>query len=257
MTLRIVFHAWSVPSAQKYFVCGSFFNQARIVPGTHHFPLEERYFTRWHVSRRTAYFHCRIVFHTRIVPGTPQWRLPFADRLFYAMKCSRRTTYFQSRIAFHTRIVSRTPRISTWLNDSLRIASLHDELFELSGATKILKLKYSWIHSTSEVQSCQVGGLFSWNQKTKRFRQAPRKIFHLRIDFSTLWLVSGARQNIPFKGSLFMESKMKCFRQAPRKVFHLRIAFQPSTNCSRHTTFSTWGSLFYKDDMFHGAQRIK
>ena len=125
--LRIVFLLYSdelfeLSGAAKYSIWGSLFNeswsQRWIVSGKHHikYSISGSFFYAMNCSRRTTYFHCRIVFHTRIVPGTP--RISFQDRIstrwivpgaqqnsawesfFFTMNCFRRTKIFHFRLSF-------------------------------------------------------------------------------------------------------------------------------------------------------------
>ena len=76
-------------------------------------------------SRRTTYFHCRIVFHTRIVPGTPRISVQdrFSTRVVDDLFRAHHIVSLQDR--FSTRWIYRSAKIY-----HLRIVFQRDELFQ-------------------------------------------------------------------------------------------------------------------------------
>ena len=112
---RIVFKDDELFQAHNVFSLENCFSKMNSFWRTKIFHFRIAFHTRWIVpgSRRTTYFHLRIVFlrfsknlHDELFQAHKN--IPFEDR-FSKMNCSRRTTYFHMRIVF-----------------------LHDELFQAS-----------------------------------------------------------------------------------------------------------------------------
>ena len=232
-------------------------------------------------SRRTTYFHCRIVFHTRIVPGTPRISVQdrFSTRVVDDLFRAHHIVSLQDR--FSTRWIYRSAKIY-----HLRIVFQRDELFQarityfhcriaflrilestrwiVPGARRISTAGSFFNESyknCSRHTTYFISGSFFYTSRQWFVSGTPhsftagsffytmnlqkRKNIPLEDRFSTRWIVSGTHHVFPLPDRFSKNLRiyaMNCSRRTT--YFHCRIVFHTRIVSGTPHSF-TAGSFFY------------
>ena len=278
---RFFNQAWSVSGPQKYSTCGSLFNES--LNQIWNVSRRQIFRGNPGIRLLIVFVHDELFQERKNIPLADRCSLShwFKDEIFHgatysefpgsrsppALNCFRRAKIFHFRIVFHRWIFPGKHNIfplencfshvncSRHTTSSFRESFFKDELFQAHHIFHLGIVIQRWVVSGTQKYSNCKSFSSRWNVSSKphictwgssmhdELFQAHR-LFHLRIVFSTRWIVPGAPR-ISTAGSFFFT--MNCF-PGVRHIFPLENRFS-CMNCFRRTKYSNhewaiWLSFF-------------